>query len=90
MGGASADRVTATEADNLGQAEGAETHTLITSEMPAHTHEVAGDPNNNAGADQATSSSSGTANTTGSTGGDGAHNNVQPYQTLNWIIKHGV
>lgn len=38
MGGSSANRVTATEADNLGQASGAETHTLSSGEMPSHTH----------------------------------------------------
>jgi len=38
MGGASANRVTATQADNVGQGSGAETHTLTEAEMPAHSH----------------------------------------------------
>ncbi len=38
MGGSSANRVTATEADNLGQASGAETHTLTAAELAAHPH----------------------------------------------------
>ncbi len=89
MGGASADRVTATEADNLGQSEGAEDHTLVISEMPAHTHiergntagavgKVGGDYSNTPVDDDIT---------TASTGGGGAHNNMPPYQTVNYIIK---
>jgi len=42
MGGSSANRVTATEADNLGQGSGAENHTLVTGEMPSHNHNILG------------------------------------------------
>ena len=87
MGGSSANRVTASEADNLGQSEGTEAHTLVTAEVPAHTHEVAGDPNNNFGVHQATASTGGQANITGSTGGDGSHENMPPYLTISYIIK---
>ena len=38
MGGASANRVTAAAADNLGGAGGEENHLLIANEMPVHTH----------------------------------------------------
>lgn len=38
LGGSSANRVTHANADSLGGAEGAETHTLDTTEMPSHTH----------------------------------------------------
>ena len=85
MGGSSANRVTATQADNPGQASGAEDHTLATSEMPAHTHNTeqtgdggSGSLNNVAGASITASSS---------TGGGNAHNNMQPYQTCNYIIR---
>lgn len=92
MGGTSANRLTnqsgGVDGDVLGAAGGAETHTLTTAQMPAHTHttgltasgnggwSISGNPGNY-------SSSSGT----GSTGGGGAHNNVQPTFILNYIIK---
>ena len=89
MGGSSANRVTATEADNLGQGSGAETHTLITAEMPAHTHTsnyLSSVPAVPLGAGtNAWVGVSGAA--TSSAGGGGAHNNLQPYLTLNYIIR---
>ena len=42
MGGASANRITDTEADTLGGVEGAETVTLDSTTMPAHTHTASG------------------------------------------------
>ena len=71
--------------DSTAETGGELTHTLITSEMPAHTHS------------QKFTTGSGTiqpgyavgdsnVDTTGSTGGGGAHNNVQPYIVVNtWI-----
>lgn len=38
MGGTSANRVTDVDADALGGADGAETHTLTTGQLPSHTH----------------------------------------------------
>lgn len=66
-----------------GATGGAETHTLVESEMPAHTHPS---PAAVFGSDL-TGSTYGTgayqmgtgARNTGSTGGGGAHNNLQPY-----------
>jgi len=61
---------------------GAETHTLTTGEMPAHTHPVGTQSTDGtAGSSTFEAGSAGTAS--GSTGGGGAHNNLQPY-----IVKY--
>jgi microcystin-dependent protein len=80
-----------TEFAALAQTGGEKTHLLTTNEMPAHTHTskintayVYGAPGagstiygvNNAGVDP-----------TSSTGGGAAHNNLQPYQVVHFIIK---
>ena len=93
MGGSSANRLTgvtgSVNGDTLGGTGGAETHTLLTAEMPAHTH-TTGDTLADTPGGGGTSTlrpNGGTTNSTGSTGGDGAHNNVQPTIILNYIIK---
>lgn len=94
MGGSSANTLTNAQADQLGGTLGNETHTLTTTELPAHTHGGLTDidPNggdggsaNDPGIDYVTSNGAGTVS--GSTGGGGAHNNVQPTFILNYIIK---
>ncbi len=73
---------------SLGATGGEETHTLTTPEIPSHTHsDVLG-----AGPASIAASGSGLFNVdargnTGATGGGGAHNNLQPYQVVNYIIK---
>lgn len=84
---------TDTEFDGLGETGGEKTHALSEAEMPAHTHTVA--TNNSTGTSEATKvndlgqdANVGNPVTTNSTGSGTAHNNLQPYITLNYIIKY--
>ena len=101
MGGSSANRLTGltggVDGDILGGTGGAETHTLSTAQMPSHTHGLSTAVKNNNTNGAAGELPSGT-NTSGqstalntsavqNTGGDQAHNNVQPTIILNYIIK---
>lgn len=74
-------------ADSIGGVGGAQTHTLTVTEIPAHTHSYDRFTGSGVGF---LANGSGDGNdpwTTGSTGGDGAHNNMPPWSAKNWFIK---
>jgi len=96
MGGASANRLTGltggVDGDVLGGSGGAETHTLSTAEMPAHSHNLPVDLGGFLNIKSLTGPSGSDQSYDGSVdsatkGGGGAHNNVQPTIILNYIIK---
>lgn len=90
MGGTSANRLTGgggVDGDTLGGTGGAETHTLTTGEMPAHSHSTPLSQANNSAGSEAAAGANATDTITGPAGGSAAHNNVQPTIILNYIIK---
>ena len=83
-----------TEFTPMGKTGGAKTHTLNTNEIPPHSHALSpaisafaesggNDPTQGAG--PRTYRTWGSTQTDG--GGGGAHNNLQPYLALNYIIR---
>lgn len=88
MNGTAANRITSggsgITGTTLGAVGGTQTHTLSTAEMPAHTHNV---PVAGCGGSAGLYISGTGTQATSSTGGGGAHQNVQPSMILNKIIK---
>lgn len=78
-----------TEFTPLGKTGGAKTHTLTAAQIPAHTHPGFQSTGYAVGgAAAAVHPSAGSAyNIPANTGGGQAHNNLQPYIVLNYIIK---
>lgn len=93
LGGSSANVATDAAADSLGGKDGHETHTLTTGEMPAHTHDITVYALSGSGGtfvmkqtqNGGAATISGAALTSGS---GGAHNNMQPYIAMTYIIKY--
>lgn len=80
---------TGTLGNAVGNTGGAETHTLTTAELAAHTHPLSGGPNAVTPASIVTVSANATPSSanTGSAGGGGSHNNMQPSAVVLKIIK---
>lgn len=82
-----------TEFDTLGETGGAKTHTLTEAEMPTHDHAmvqnyIRGGSGTNANVTTGGGSYAyNFADTTGNAGSGNAHNNLQPYIVLRYIIK---
>jgi len=78
------------EFDTLGETGGAKTHTLTEDEIPSHAHTIEGRTGGSGGPDRVVKGNytdNITNLSTSSVGGGQAHNNLQPYITLNYIIK---
>jgi microcystin-dependent protein len=81
------------DAITLGAYGGAPTHTLLTAEMPSHTHpylDYYGTGNNEVDGGSAADfhqNNTSTTRTTTATGGGGAHNNMQPFTLRTIYIK---
>jgi microcystin-dependent protein len=84
---------TQTEFASIGQTGGAKTHVLTVAQMPPHTHDIKMDSDTTPDGGTGAVASEDTFNVTLkdgtlTTGGGEAHNNLQPYLTMRWMIKY--
>lgn len=79
-----------TEFDALGETGGEKTHTLTIDEMPSHSHNIKTLDSAGSGPEIGTVNPYGSLDgrSTESVGGGQAHNILQPYIVLNYIIKY--
>jgi len=91
MGGSSRNRVTNAAADTIGSEAGAETHTLVSGEIPSHTHTMGyanGTSSGSSWIPQPYQKATRDGSLTGdATGGGGAHENMSLYMTFAYIMK---
>ncbi len=87
MGGTSADRVIALQADTLGAGAGQDKVTLTVAQLPSHTHSYSVASSAGGGMNFNDSGDGNISTVTGSTGGNQPHNNMPPFITLKAIIK---
>jgi len=75
---------------SIGQTGGEKTHVLTESEIPPHYHNIGVFTGSvfQGGSHPPAPLFSGTGSNSGSSGGGGAHNNLQPYCVTNMIIKY--
>lgn len=74
-------------ARTLGDTDGAETHQLTEAELASHSHTFSGQVSGQEGAGGVTLYQNGGTTATSTVGSDTAHNNMQPWGAVNWIIK---
>lgn len=95
MGGTAASRLTTAgsgvDGSTLGAVGGAQTHTLDTTQIPAHNHTLGSQSDGTAGSSTAAITGANgnrtSINPSGNAGGGLAHNNTQPTIITNYIIK---
>jgi microcystin-dependent protein len=83
--------VAQTEFDAIGEIGGNKTHTLTVGQLPSHTHpqRIANVATDGAAGSRGAGSANGiTAGATDGVGSGEAHNNLQPYIVLRYMIKH--
>jgi microcystin-dependent protein len=71
----------------LGGSGGEEEHTLVAAEVPTHSHVVGTAGNVMAAGADGRGLDSGGSYSSSSTGSGGAHNNMQPFAAMNYLIK---
>lgn len=87
LGGSSANRVTATEADTIGGSSGSEYVTLTTGQMPVHAHGLSAVAAGGSGVSGSGGINSGaTSFSTDNAGNDEAHNNMMPWMAFTVFI----
>lgn len=87
---------TQVEFNTMGEAGGSKTHVLTVDEIPNHSHIIRTDTNAYGGGVSSShhlgtnSPSHPTGFATQGTGGNGAHNNLQPYRVVQWVATTGI